>query len=125
MRLLPKDFAKMGRILNCSGALLKIFPKLIILLHYIILILIIVVIGQVGSNNCKESARVGSNGLPEKTSMHDEGVILVSIISPIWLLMHFGGTVVRSMLYVDPFLLDPYDPKGNKIYRILCQTCGP
>eukprot|EP00347_Sterkiella_histriomuscorum_P012281 403369191 len=124
-RLLPRDFAKMGRIMNCSGALLKIFPKLIILLHYVIIILILVVIGQVGSGTCKNSQIINKEGLPEKTKLHENGIVLISIISPLWILMHFGGTVIRSMLYVDPFLLDPYDPKGNRFYRILCQTCGP
>lgn len=41
---LPREFAKLGRIKKCIGILLKIFPKLIVLLHYVILILIIVVI---------------------------------------------------------------------------------
>ncbi len=43
--LLPRDFAKLGRILSCIGILLKISPKLIILLHYVILIIIFVMIG--------------------------------------------------------------------------------
>ena len=44
-RFLPRDFAKLGRILNCFGILLKLLPKLIILMHYVIFILILVVVG--------------------------------------------------------------------------------
>ena len=51
-RFLPKDFAKLGRFLSCLGMLLKLFPKLIVLLHYVILILIVVLAAQVGNKNC-------------------------------------------------------------------------
>ncbi|CDW75200.1 UNKNOWN [Stylonychia lemnae] len=124
-KFLPRDFAKMGRILNCIGALLKIFPKLMILLHYIICILILVIIGQVGNGSCKNSYTIDSDGLPKETKMQSDGVILVLILSSLWILMHFGGSIVRSMIYIDPFLADPYDPTANRFYRLICQTFGP
>ena len=41
---LPKDYAKMGKILRCCGIGLRLFPKLLIIVHYIVLVLIIAVI---------------------------------------------------------------------------------
>ena len=120
-RFLPKDFAKLGRILNCMGIWLKLLPKFIILLHYVIFILILVVIGQVANGSCAKSQIIDSDtNLPEDTNMQKDATILAGIISGMWVLMHFGGYVIRSLLYVDPFLLDPYDPKANRVWRILC-----
>jgi hypothetical protein len=58
-RELPSEFAKekMGRIANLLGFFLKSFPRLIILLHYIVLILLLVMIGQVGNGSCARSVR--------------------------------------------------------------------
>ena len=124
---LPKDFARMGRMLNCFGMFLKVLPKLLIFMHYIIFILILVVIGQVGRGQCSNAEVLDSTGHkpPQPVPMQRDATILAGIVSALWVLMHFGGFVIRSLLYVDPFLLDPYDPKANRVYRVMCQTCGP
>ena len=126
-RLLPRDFAHMGRILKCFGLWLKIFPKLIILMHYIILILLVVFIALVGSNQCRYSYRKSDIGMPSATptDMQKQGVVLAIITVFLWVVMHIGGCIVRSMLYTDPFLTEPEDPKGNQILRIIFIRCGP
>ena len=58
--------------------------------------------------------------MPTDTEMQREAILLACIISGLWVLMHFGGFVIRSLMYVDPFLLDPYDPSANRVWRILC-----
>ncbi len=52
--------------------------------------------------------------------MQDDGVIVVCILFGLWFAMHVAGSVIRSLMYVDPFMLDPYDAKGNKVYRVVC-----
>lgn len=52
-KMLPREFSKMGRIKNCAGALLKILPKIINLLHALILILICVQIAKSASSACE------------------------------------------------------------------------
>ena len=50
---------------------------------------------------------------------------MIIILSALWILMHVGGGVMRSILYADPFLSDPEDPTGSKIYGALFKRCGP
>ena len=57
--------------------------------------------------------------------MHKDATIVAISICSLWVLMHLGGSTVRSLLYVNPFLVDPEDPTTSKFYTILCKKCGP
>lgn len=59
------------------------------------------------------------------TTMQSAGTILSIICFIAWVLLYVGGWVVRSIIYVDPFFSDPYDPESGAVLRCLCFGCGP
>ena len=124
---LPRQFGKLGRIIKCCGIFLRIFPKLVILMHYIILILIIVLIAQVANGACAKSFKIDANGLVTNvpTDMQLQGVVLTLIVTVLWLLCHIGGWIVRSIINIEPFIIEPEDPQANRFIRLLCIRCGP
>ena len=97
---LPREFSKLGRICNCFGALMKLFPKVINLMHGIILILIVVAIAKTAGNGCEQSSHVDSatGAIIINNQMHNDAIIMIIIVSALWILMHLGGAVIRSLL---------------------------
>lgn len=125
LSFVPKDFASIGRFRNLLGLFLKLFPKLIIFLHYIILIIICAQIGYVGGGKCKNAKHLATDGTQTTGAMERAGIIMIIILSALWIVQHIGGAVMRSILNVDPFLAEPDDPSSNRIYAVICKKCGP
>lgn len=123
-RQLPSEFSKekLGRIAGCFGFLLKVCPRILVLIHYIICIILLAFLGELGNGQCVVSMAPDNI---TKTSMQRDGIVMVGILSIIWVLMHIGGGITRSIIYVDPFMADPHDPEASKICRCLCISCGP
>jgi hypothetical protein len=118
-RSLPSEFTreKFGRIATGLGCLSRLCPRLMVFFHYIILILLLVMLGQVGNGQCKlsiapaDSTASGSVSTEVKyTAMQKEGSILLAILSVMWVVMAIGGWVTRSLIYIEPWYVDPHDP---------------
>ena len=122
---IPKDFTKMGRIARLFGCLVRRFVKAIVLLHYIILILLLVLIGQVGSGTGQKCTHIMPDGTPKLGEAYTQGVILILVLSFFWMLLHFGGAVVKSIMYVDSYIFEPDDATEIRVFRILLKKLGP
>ena len=42
-----------------------------------------------------------------------------------WFLMHVGGGIIRSMVYIEPYYELPDGPDDNEWVTLLCVRCGP
>jgi len=40
-------------------------------------------------------------------------------------MVHFGGSVIRTILYVDPFLTSPDEPGTSKVVLLMFKRIGP
>ena len=47
------------------------------------------------------------------------------LITTLFLLQHFGGTVVRSVLHADLSIHQPNDPTANRVLSCLFFESGP
>jgi len=119
---LAKDFSNLGRILKVCGLLLKAFMKVVLLLHWIVVLLSVIFIAQV-STTCKLS--IPDGGTEPTEDMHDAASITAIVLFLMALGMHIGGAVFKSVLYIDPFLSDPDNPKTKIYITIICKKCGP
>ena len=61
----------------------------------------------------------------EVTDIQAEAAVLVGILSVMWVVMHVGGWIAKSVMYVEPYLVEPWDPNGGKVLRVICVNCGP
>ena len=62
---IPKDFAKLGRIMKIDGCIFKLLVKLCRLIHYIVLFMIIGEGAEVGTGSCKNALHVKSGVVGE------------------------------------------------------------
>jgi hypothetical protein len=135
-RQVPSEFDndKLGRIARILGFFMKSFPRIVVLIHYLILVMLVVLMMQIFSGTCIVSVTQADNDIPldltqpltwKTTEMQNEAVVLLIICFFLWIIMHIGGAVVRSLMSVDPYMATPPDPEGGKFLRIMCVTCGP
>lgn len=105
-RQLPSEFSKekLGRIAGFFGFLLKVCPRILVLIHYIICIILLAFLGELGNGQCVVS--IAPDNIT-KTTMQRDGIIMAAILSILWVFMHIGGWITRSLIYVDPYMADP------------------
>ena len=128
------DASKLGRFPRLFGFAAKSLPRLLVAFHYLILLLIIILIGQVANNKCGQSVRPTDSAIAvnlskketyEVTEMQREAGVLVAVVSVMWVVMHVGGWVVKSLIHLEPWISEPWDPQGGKVMHTICVSCGP
>ena len=112
-KYLPGDFGKMGRLPKCLGFFLRVFLMLLNIAHWALVVPMgYFIIIYLSSSECY-ARNMGTSR------------ILLLIVPIVWLLQHCGGTIVRSFIDIDTFLIVPENPEGSKIAHVLLVTCGP
>ncbi len=136
-RQVPSDFdlEKLGRIPRILGFFMKLFPRIIVLLHYIILLILFIFMTQISSGTCTISVTQADADIPldltqtftwKQTSMQTEAIILLILCAFLWFIMHIGGSIARSVINVEPYMASPVEAaEGGSCMRTLCVTCGP
>ncbi len=128
--LVPNDFINMGFLKRGAAILTKVFPPLIVLLHWIVFLLIIILWILVGSQSCIKSEPTDTK-IPignDVYAYHNlvTNLQIVNII--IVILLHYGFAILKDMLYIEPFM---YAPKVGErtvckdIIDISLKTLGP
>lgn len=59
------------------------------------------------------------------TTMQNEAVILTILCSFLWVIMHIGGSIARSVINVEPYMASPIEGNSGSFLRTMCVTCGP
>lgn len=75
-----------------------------------------------GTGGCKYAVHASNLAVGE---IQTAATIQVIALLAFWIIMHFGGAVIRSILYYDPYLLDPFDPTANKVLNAIVRVFGP
>lgn len=122
--LVPEDFVNMGWFKKWTAIVTKIFPPLIVLVHWVVFILIIVFWIGIGIGTCEVSqpatAEYGFNSL----KYHDDCITLQIVNSVIFFCLHYVAAIVKDMIYIEPFMYSPIIGKPNIVDYAL-KTVGP
>ena len=118
---LPDDFLNMGRCKIFFGCFCKIFPPLLIILSWVNFILIIVIWIMVVVN--KDDTYKDSNG--KDVDYRKDVEILNLVNSIIWILLHYGGSIIREMTYQEPFMYSPDTGAPNCCRTLFLKKLGP
>jgi hypothetical protein len=105
--LLPEDFMKIGRCKSCLAAFCKILPILIILIHWLIMILIIIIWILLITKACEVSTTSVPGVLIDPGKYYKDMNTLNIVNSCLWVLIHCGGSIVREIVYQEPFIYWP------------------
>ena len=107
----PDDFAELGWINRILGWLLKIIPSLMVIGHYVMGILIIVEWFIIAGAAWTDV--YGTNA-----------IIVCTLLTFFWYLLHCGGAYLKGIMYSDPFWYKPDEPKIT-CFSLLWKKLGP
>ena len=107
----PDDFASLGWIFRILGWILKIIPSLMVIVHYVMGIMVIVQWFMIAGASWSDV--YGTNA-----------VIVWTILTFFWYLLHWGGAYLKGIMYSDPFWYKPDEPKITW-FSLLCKKLGP
>jgi hypothetical protein len=123
--MIPDDFINISRFKLIFACFCKILPMMLNILHYIIMVIIIVLWGFHGTKTCILSASPLAGVLMNPTYYFQQVLILNIVTSVFWVLIHFGGAVIRDTTYQEPYMYSPMVGKGGMCSYMLLKKLGP
>lgn len=127
--LLPEDFLTMSKCKAAVTCLCKIIPPIFLILSWLNLILIVVVWILYLVYFCGEE---NENDYPKyqieqaEKSVSDDVLILNIVNSVVWFVTHYGGSIIREMTYIEPFMYSPDTGETPNCFRtLMIKKLGP
>jgi len=121
---IPEDFITMGKCKHFLAAFCKILPVLIVLLHWVLLIAIIVNWIMIITESCKYS-QVNSGPSVSKEQYFIDSRTNLIVTSVIWFFLHYIGSILKDLSYVEPFMYTPKTQESNSFLHVSFRVLGP
>ncbi|MCQ2818833.1 MAG: hypothetical protein MJ252_16330 [archaeon] len=122
---LPDDFLKMGKCKQFFACFCKIFPAVILVLSWINFILILVHWILYEIKYCEEAIDRSPAASMDYTEYRKKNLPLLIVNSVIWACLHLGGSIVREMTYIEPFMYAPDTGSPNCCRTFILKKFGP
>ena len=122
---LPDDYINMGTCKKFLACFCKILPPCFIILSWLNFIFFIVVWIFILSKKCKYSTTMTPGKLINPDYFFKVHRTLNIVNSIVWILLHYGGAVIRAMTYVEPFMYSPEVGNPNFFKTLMLKRLGP
>ena len=122
---LPDDYINMGTCKKFLACFCKILPPCFIILSWLNFIFFIVVWIFILSKRCKISTTMVPGKLISEDYFFKVHRTLNIVNSIVWVLLHYGGAVIRAMTYVEPFMYSPEVGNPNFFKTLMLKRLGP
>ncbi len=121
----PEDYIKIGTCKKFLACFCKILPPVLIILSWVNFILFVVFWILITVGKCEYSNSDTPGKFPDEKDYFNDNKVLILVNSCFWILLHYGGAIVRGMTYVEPFMYSPEIGKPNMIKTLLFKKLGP
>ena len=121
----PEDYIKIGTCKKFLACFCKILPPVLIILSWINFILFVVFWILITVGKCEYSKSITPGKFMDEKDYFNDNKVLILVNSCFWILLHYGGAIVRGMTYVEPFMYSPEIGKPNMIKTLLFKKLGP
>ena len=122
---LPDDYINMGTCKKFLACFCKILPPCFIILSWLNFIFFIVVWILLLSKKCKYSTTMVPGKLISTEYFYKVHRTLNIVNSIVWILLHYGGAIIRAMTYVEPFMYSPEVGNPNFFKTLMLKRLGP
>ena len=122
---LPDDYINMGTCKKFLACFCKILPPCFIILSWLNFIFFIVVWIFILSKKCKYSTTMTPGKLINPDYFFKVHRTLNIVNSIVWILLHYGGAVIRAMTYVEPFMYSPEVGNPHFCKTLMLKRLGP
>ncbi len=110
----PDDFLKMGKCKRIIAVLCKILPMLFIIIHWVCCMIIVVLWILLITGNCEISRSTTPGDIRNKDKYYNDSLVLNIVTSCLWVLIQYGGAIIREVVYKEPFMYSP----SNLFFRL-------
>jgi hypothetical protein len=110
----PDDFLKMGKCKRLIAVLCKILPMLFIIIHWVCCIVVVVLWILLITGDCEVSRSTIPGDIRNKDKYYKDSFVLNIVTSCLWFLIHYGGAIIREVVYKEPFMYSP----SNMFFRL-------
>ena len=121
----PEDYIKIGTCKKFLACFCKILPPVLIILSWVNFILFVVFWILITVGKCEYSYSDTPGKFMDEKDYFNDNKVLILVNSCFWILLHYGGAIVRGMTYVEPFMYSPEIGKPNMIKTLLFKKLGP
>ena len=121
----PEDYIKIGTCKKFLACFCKILPPVLIILSWVNFILFVIFWILITVGKCEYSDSDTPGKFMDKKDYFNDNKVLILVNSCFWILLHYGGAIVRGMTYVEPFMYSPEIGKPNRIKTLLFKKLGP
>lgn len=121
----PEDYIKIGTCKKFLACFCKILPPVLIILSWVNFILFVVFWILITVGKCEYSESITPGKFMDEKDYFNDNKVLILVNSCFWILLHYGGAIVRGMTYVEPFMYSPEIGKPNRIKTLLFKKLGP
>ena len=121
----PEDYIKIGTCKKFLACFCKILPPVLIILSWVNFILFVVFWILITVGKCEYSKSDTPGKFMDEKDYFNDNKVLILVNSCFWILLHYGGAIVRGMTYVEPFMYSPEIGKPNMIKTLLFKKLGP
>lgn len=121
----PEDYIKIGTCKKFLACFCKILPPVLILLSWVNFILFIVFWILIAIGKCEYSESITPGKFIDPKDYFNDNKVLILVNSCFWVLLHYGGAIVRGMTYVEPFMYSPEIGKPNLLKTLFLKKLGP
>ena len=121
----PEDYIKIGTCKKFLACFCKILPPVLIILSWVNFILFVVFWILITVGKCEYSNSDTPGKFMDEKDYFNDNKVLILVNSCFWILLHYGGAIVRGMTYVEPFMYSPEIGKPNMIKTLLFKKLGP
>jgi hypothetical protein len=121
----PEDYVKIGTCKKFLACFCKILPPVLIILSWVNFILFIVFWIFIVTKKCEKSKSETPTTLLGENDYYNDNKVLALVNSCFWVLLHYGGAIVRGMTYVEPFMYSPEIGNPNIIKTLFLKKLGP
>ena len=121
----PEDYIKIGTCKKFLACFCKILPPVLILLSWVNFILFVVFWILIAIGKCENSYSDTPGKFVNEKDYYNDNKVLILVNSCFWVLLHYGGAIVRGITYVEPFMYSPEIGKPNLLKTLFLKKLGP
>ncbi len=121
----PEDFLKIGKCKSFLALFCKVFPPLIVIIHWVALFLIIANWIMILMESCKLTTTTVPGTLIIPSQYYSDSRICLLVTSAIWIFLHYCGAILKDLSYVEPFMYSPRTEESSAFAHVVLKTLGP
>jgi len=122
---IPEDFLMIGKCKSFLALFCKVFPPLIVMIHWVIFVIVVINWIFIAIDTCKVTTTTVPGTLIIPMQYFSDSSMCLIVTSAIWFFLHYIGAILKDLSYVEPFMHNPRTEESSAFVHVVLNTLGP